>query len=106
MLYRFGSFITGLPKNIEIAINPNDANLKRSNVRIKIYKDGNAAASFSVAGIIKKAIEHPTNQLTQGETDLVTKFIATYRATVLQLVDSVISTSDFERIILQARGKI
>ena len=100
----FGHRTTGLPSNIDIWVRTETSKLQHSNYRIKVEKNKEYAAIFSVEEYPKMIIQSHKNKLTGDELNEIVDFIATHFDLIIDHIDGKIDSGDLAYEIRNARG--
>ena len=107
ILYEMSNFrsrVTGLPSNIEIWVRSDPINHGHNRYRVKILKDREWAAIYSV-GSNPELLESISDKLTKSDDGSIKEFISEYSPLLIQLIDCKIDTGEFEYAVIKARGE-
>ena len=99
----FRSNDTGLPSNIEIWVRSDPITHQHNRYRIKVLKDKQWAAIFTV-GSNPVVVKNINQSLLLSEHRLITNWIKTYSSLIIGLIDSKYSTGEFTQELHKLRN--
>lgn len=99
----FRSRVTGLPSNIEIWTRTDPVNHGHNRHRVKVLKDKQWAAIYTV-GQTPKCVKNINQTINTSEDAKIVNFISTYSSLLVSLIDDKIDTGEFEYEVLKHRG--
>jgi hypothetical protein len=99
----FSSRTTGLPSNIIVWCRTDPLDHGHSKYRIKITKDKDWAAIFTV-GSNSKLVKNINNSLTDSEIRIITEWIERYSSLLIGVIDGKLDTAEFSYEIQRLKG--
>jgi hypothetical protein len=94
---------TGLPSNITVWVRSDPINHGHNRYRVKILKDKQWAAIYSV-GSAPMMLKNINNSIMQKEDGQIKQFITQFAPHIINLIDCVIDTVEFEMAVRKERG--
>lgn len=90
----FSSRTTGLPSNIVIWCRTDPLEHGHDKYRIKVTKDNDWAANFSV-GSTSKLVKNVNSSLSGKELRMISEWVEKYSSLIISLIDGKLDTTEF-----------
>lgn len=99
-----GSRVTGLPDNCRVWVRAGPNKLPHSNYRVKIKKNNEWSAAFSIVDQPTMIEKFNGPQLSSREIQLTISFINQYKSLLISLIDAKITSDELSYQVFRDQG--